>query len=182
MMGVRKMPRKTITLTVVLLLAVCVWWLMQVDREVSRFEFTPDDSQILPIITNPEQAPDSWDINNFRAFFIEYRLQRDRVRSNELEILNNMLDNPNISAEGKRKAEEQMLNLVETMEKELLVENLLKAQGYRDAIFFWHHGMANVVVQSEKLSEREFLQIVEMVSSVTGVKMDEVTVVEHEGQ
>jgi stage III sporulation protein AH len=174
-------PKKAVSLTVVLLLGVCVWWLLQVDKEVSRFEFTPDESQVLPII-GPEQAPDSWDLNQFRAFFIEYRLQRDRVRSNEMEVLNQMMANPNISAEGKRDAEKQMLALVETMEKELLVENLLKAQGYKDAIFFYHHGMANVVVQSEKLSDREFLQIAEMVSSVTGVKMEEVTVVEHQDQ
>jgi stage III sporulation protein AH len=174
-------PKKAVSLTVVLLLGVCVWWLLQVDKEVSRFEFTPDESKVLPSI-GPEQAPDSWDLNQFRAFFIEYRLQRDRVRSNEMEILNQMMANPNISADGKREAEKQMLALVETMEKELLVENLLKAQGYKDAIFFYHHGMANVVVQSEKLSDREFLQIAEMVSSVTGVKMEEVTVVEHQEQ
>jgi stage III sporulation protein AH len=174
-------PKKAVSLTVVLLLGVCVWWLLQVDKEVSRFEFTPDESQVLPSI-GPEQAPDSWDLNQFRAFFIEYRLQRDRVRSNEMEVLNQMMANPNISADGKREAEKQMLALVETMEKELLVENLLKAQGYKDAIFFYHHGMANVVVQSEKLSDREFLQIAEMVSSVTGVKMEEVTVVEHQEQ
>ncbi len=175
-------PRRAVTLTVLLLLGVCVWWLLQVDKEVSRFEFTPDESNIIPSIADPEQAPDSWDLDQFRAFFIEYRLQRDRVRSNELEILNQMLDNPNISAEGKINAEQQMLVLVETMEKELLVENLLKAKGYKDAVFFFHHGMANVVVQSEQLSDREFLQIAEMVSSVTGINMEEVTVVEHQGQ
>ncbi len=174
--------KKAFTLAVLVLLAVSVWWIFQVNEEISKVEILPDAPRVVPGIAAGEQAPDSWDINHFRAFFVEYRLQRDRVRSGELEILNQMLANPNISAEGKREAEKQMMALVAVMEKELMVENMLRAKGYKDAVFFFHQGLANVVVDAEKLSDTEFLQIAEMVSSVAGVKMEDVTVVEHSGR
>jgi stage III sporulation protein AH len=171
---------RLVTLVVLVIALTCVWWLVQVDKEVSRIEILTDDPYTPSIVTDEE--PESWDLDQFKAFFVEYRLQRDRVRANEVEMLNQMIDNPSISAEGKKEAEQQLLNLIGMMEKELLVENMLKAQGYKDAVFFYRNAMANVVVQSDKLSEREFMQIAEMVSGATGVKMEEVTVVEHQGQ
>lgn len=172
--------RKMFTLAVLLIGVVAVWWLVQVEREVSRIEILTEDELSIPsIIPETDNTPESWDMDQFKAFFIEYRLQRDRVRASEVEMLNQMIDNPNMSAKGKNQAEEQLLNLVAMMEKELLVENMLKAQGYKDAIFFYQEGLVNVVVQADQLTEQEFLQIAEAVSTVTGVKMEEVTVVEH---
>ena len=69
-------------------------------------------------------------MENSRDFFVEYRLQRDRVRASEIEMLERMIENPNISPEGKKKAEAQLLALTAAMEEELLVENMLKAEGY----------------------------------------------------
>jgi stage III sporulation protein AH len=176
------LSKKTFALAVLVLVAVSVLWICQVKEEISKLEILPDQTPAIPSISGSEQAPDSWDINHFRAFFIEYRLQRDRVRAGELEILNRMMDNPNVSAEGKREAEEQMLVLVKVMEKELIIENMLKAQGYKDAVFFFHQGVANVVVDAEQLTDTQFLQIAEMVSGVTGVKIEDVTVVEHQSR
>ncbi|MBS4030476.1 MAG: SpoIIIAH-like family protein [Clostridiales bacterium] len=172
--------RRTSTLALLLIAVVAVWWLVQVEREVSRIEILTEEELAIPsIIPDTDSTPESWDMDQFKAFFIEYRLQRDRVRASEVEMLNQMIDNPNMSAEGKKQAEEQLLKLVSMMEKEMLVENMLKAHGYKDAIFFYQEGLVNVVVQAEQLTEQEFLQIAEMVSTVTGVKMEEVTVVEH---
>lgn len=171
--------KKAFTMMVLAVLAVSVWWIFQVNEEISRVEVVRDDPVVIPGIPVSEQALDSGESNSFAAFFIEYRLQRDRVRSGELEMLKQMVDNPNISAEGKQQAEEQMLALVSLMEKELMVENMLKAKGYNDAIFFFHQEMANVVVEAEPLSDTEFFQIAEMVSNLAGVKIEHVTVVEH---
>ncbi len=172
--------KKVLTLTVLLIGAVAVWWLIQVEKEVSRIEIlTVEELAIPSIIPDTDSTPERWDTDHFKAFFIEYRLQRDRVRAGEVEMLNQMIDNPNISAEGRKQAEEQLLALVSLVEKELLVENMIKAHGYKDAIFFYREGLVNVVVQAQELTEQEFMQITEMVSSAAGVKMEEVTVVEH---
>jgi stage III sporulation protein AH len=160
---------------------VAVWWLVEVERDIINIA-SPDEPTVPSVVSDPEPNPEDWDLDQFEAFFVEYRLQRDRVRANEVEMLNGMVDNPNTSAEGKKQAENQLLSLIEVMEKELLVENMLKAHGFRDAVFFYRGGVANVVVDAESLTEQEFIQITEMVSSATGVSMDQVTVVEHTGR
>ena len=127
----------------------------------------------------PGLDPESWDLESSRDFFVEYRMQRERVRANEIEMLERMIENPNISPEGKKKAEAQLLSLTATMEEELLVENMLKAQGYKDVIIFTKEGQASVVVQAVKLNEEQFLQIAETVSNATGVRMENIAVLEH---
>lgn len=175
------MTRKLMTLTLLLVTLVAVWWLVDLNGEMINV-VSPEQPAVPSVVNDPQPLPENWDLDQFKAFFVEYRLQRDRVRASEVEMLNQMIDNPNISPEGKKQAEEQLLTLIEVMEKELLVENMLKAQGYKDAVFFYRGTIANVVVQAESLNEQEFMQIAEMVSSTTGVAMEHVTVVEHNGR
>jgi stage III sporulation protein AH len=175
--------RKLMTLTILVVTVMAVWWLVDMNRDM--FDIISPNPPSVPSIVpgqdtaDPDPNLDGWDLNDFKAFFVEYRLQRDRVRTSEVEMLNQMVDNTNISEEGKKQAEEQLLALIDMMEKELLVENMLKAHGFKDAVFFYRGNVANVVVQAEELTEQEFMQIVEMVSSATGVSMEHVTVVEH---
>ncbi|NLZ38858.1 MAG: SpoIIIAH-like family protein [Firmicutes bacterium] len=136
-----------------------------------------DENPAAPTAGDPD--PESLNLDSFEEFFVEYRLQRDRIRSNEIEMLNKMIDNPNITAEGKKEAEEQLLALLELMEKELMVENMLKAQGYKDAVFFLKDGRVNIVVQAAKLDETQFMQIADMVSIATGVSVEDISIVEH---
>ncbi|MCR3922168.1 MAG: SpoIIIAH-like family protein [Firmicutes bacterium] len=138
---------------------------------------TDEEDPTAPTVADPD--PENWDLENEEAFFVEYRLQRERMRASEVEMLNGMIANDNITAEGKKQAEEQLLELIELMEKELMVENMLKAQGYNDAVFFYKDGRVNVVVQASKLDESQFMQIADMIGSVTGVSIDNISVVEH---
>ena len=97
-------------------------------------------------------------------------------------MLNQMIENPEISAEGKKKAEEQLLALIELMEKELMIESMLKAQGYKDVVFFMRDGQVNVVVAAVALGEEEFMQIAEAVSTAAGVSLENISVTEHSTQ
>jgi len=175
-----KMSRKIMTLSVLVVTLAAVWWLAGLGSEAIKI-VSPENVAAPNVIDVPDAKLDILEVAEYEAFFVEYRLQRDRVRGKELEMLNGMIGNPDISQEGKKQAEDQLLSLVETMEKELLVENMLKAHGFADAVFFYRGRMTNVVVQAENLSDQKFLQIAEMVSGVTGVEMEEVTVVEHSG-
>lgn len=179
--------RKTFVLAVLVLILVLVWWLTQVNKEISKLDIVPDeltagidgaDEAVLGPAA-PDLLSGSLDPEQFEAFFVEYRMQRERSRSSELEVLQQMVESESVSAEGKRQAELRMMELVEAMEKEMMIENMLKAQGYEDAVFFYHENAANVVVNAENLSDSEFMQIAETVAGVTGVRLEDVTVVEH---
>ncbi|ACB85280.1 SpoIIIAH-like family protein [Natranaerobius thermophilus] len=141
---------------------------------ISKDEELDDVSDILP----PEKAED-WELEDDKDFFVEYRLQRDRVRSKEIERLNEFLDNPNTSQDAKQEVEQELLELVTKKEKELIIENLIRANGFEDAILFYRDSFANVVVRAENLSETEVMQIAEIVSENANIQTSNVKVVEH---
>jgi len=176
-------PKKIFILGALILAVGCLWWLERVDREVNRIEIgakEPAPAHAPALLPEAEALTENQEPSENRAFFVEYRLQRERVRAKEAEMLNQIIENEKVSAEGKIQAEQQLLALIALMEKELLVENMVKAKGYSEAVFFYRERLANVVVNAEELSEREVVQLAEMVSGLTGVKMEEVTVVVHQ--
>jgi stage III sporulation protein AH len=171
-------PKKLFTLLALLLAIAGIWWLVQVDREVNRIEIVTGDP-VPEAVAEVAVAEEKAVTEKMPSFFAEYRLQRDRVRSREIEMLNQIIENEKISTEAKKQAEQQLLSLIAMMEKELLVENMVKAKGYREAVFFYRDGLANVVVDVEELSEREVVQLAEMVSGLAGIGIEEVAVVKH---
>lgn len=172
--------RRIFVLAALLLAFGCVWWLMQVEREVNRIEIVTGEPPASSVMAPDSPAAGEKVLTaEGPSFFVEYRLQRDSIRSREMEMLNQLVENEKVSEEGKKQAEQQLLSLIALMEKELLVENMVKAKGYRDAVFFYRDGLANVVVEAEDLSERDVVQLAEMVSGLAGIRMEEVAVVEH---
>lgn len=68
--------------------------------------------------------------------------------------------------------------MVELMEKELIIENMLKAQGYADAIFFSGGNGATVMVNAAQLDEEEFWLITDIFAAITGFSRENVQVIQ----
>lgn len=136
------MQRKMVwILGLILVLVVAYVFLTGVEKEMSRIEIMPDEEIFKPLLADDLAVdPEHWKFDDAAAFFVEYRLERDRVRGQEIEMLNEMIDNPRVGAEARLEAEQQLLHLVDLAERELIVENMLKAQGYKDALLFSHRG------------------------------------------
>jgi len=167
-------------LGLLLVAAVTYFFISGLEKEMSRIEIVPDEGILQPILSGElSDDPSGWQFDDAHAFFVEYRLERERVRGREMEILNEMINNPQVGAEARGEAEKQLLNLIDLMEKELIVENMLKAQGYKDALLFTKKDTATVMIEAETLSEEDFLRIAEAVSSVTGVTREKVQVIQH---
>lgn len=151
------------------------------EKEMSLMEVTPDQSIIKPLLAEelPED-PTRWKYDDAHAFFVEYRLERDRVRGQELEMLNDIINNTHAGADSRREAETQVLKLVELMEKELIIENMLKAQGYKDAIYFGGKDGATLMIHSKQLSEEEFWRIADMVAAIAGFAREKIQVIQQQ--
>ena len=54
------------------------------------------------------------------------------------------------------------------MEKELTIENLIKAKGFADAAVTFHYGSVNVVVDCTELTNEQVAQILDIVTRETG--------------
>lgn len=110
-------------------------------------------------------------------FFIEYRLERDRVRSQEIQMLREVINNPNSSAQVRNEAQQRLIRLTEYMEQEMQLEALLQAKGYTDACVFIQPTAVHVIVRAHELKEEELNRIGELVGRTSGRKMEEVVII-----
>ncbi|MGB9839961.1 SpoIIIAH-like family protein [Thermovenabulum sp.] len=113
-----------------------------------------------------------------KNFFIDYRLERDRLRSQEADYLREIINNPNASKESKEKAQKDLIALAQKIEKEMMMENLIKAKGFEDSVVILAENSANVVVKSGGLQPNEVAQITDIVNRITGLPLDKITIVE----
>ena len=150
-----------------------IWW-MNIEQEIQEVTLLPKEH-------NSEMLEDTINMGDVQvdgnAFFVEYRMQRDRIRAQEIELLKDIINNPASSSEGKQNAEHNLISLVSKMEQELMLENMIKAKGFEDVVFFFKDGIANVVVKAEELTDAEFFQIAEAAASITEENLENILVI-----
>lgn len=120
-------------------------------------------------------TPADW-LADKSQFFVEYRLERERVRSQEIDMLQQLVNNPNVTAESKAEAEKKLLRLQELMEIELLVENAIRAQNFEHAILILQEEGALVIVNAKELSSQDILLIAEIAAQSTGLRNSQIKI------
>lgn len=111
-------------------------------------------------------------------FFIDYKLERDRLRSQEADYLRELINNTNASIESKEKAQQDLIALSQKVEKEMVVENLIKAKGFEDAVIFFSDEFVNIVIKTNGLLPKDVAQITDVVTKTTGITVDKITIIE----
>lgn len=108
-------------------------------------------------------------------FFTEYRLERERVRSERSDVLREMLRAAKTD-ETRGKAQEAMLRLVVEKQRETEMENLIKARGFSDALVFMRESSVSAVVRAPSLTREEVVQVADVISRVAGVRSEDITI------
>lgn len=114
----------------------------------------------------PEATPD---------FFVEYRLERDRLRSEKADVMREILQSAT-SDESRSKAQDAVVQLVVDKQKETEVENLLKGRGFSDALVLIRDQAIQIIVKAPTLTKEDVLQISHIVKQVTGVKEEQIQI------
>ena len=104
------------------------------------------------------------------------KVSREQVRSKNKETLQNIIDNKNLSAEEKEKAENQMVQMTETAEKESAAESLLAAKGFHNSVVSITDDQADVIVGASELSDANRAQIEDIVTRKTGVAAQNIVI------
>ena len=118
-------------------------------------------------------------INSDQDYFINYRLERERIRSEQLELLQQMIDHEDTLPEVKKEAEEKVLAITKGIEEELLLESLLVAKYGGEAVVFVQADKVNVVLEKNenKMTENEADKIAQLVDTYTGVGYENAIIV-----
>lgn len=137
-----------------------------------------DDPVNATLVSNDISADDvlTGGVSVTNEFFVEYRLEREKTRSKNLEALQNIAKDSSVSDDVVKKAVDEAVELSKLSEKELIVENLIKSKGYNDAIVLIHEGYANVIVDSDKLDAKDAVKIQDIVSKECDIEINKITI------
>ena len=110
------------------------------------------------------------------AYFAEAKLDREQSRAKQKDILNEMLENENISKEQKEKCTNSMLELQQRIEKETAAEAMIKSKGFREAYVRMDDETVDVVVEKGTLTDAEVAQIEDIVKRKTGMDVSKIRI------
>lgn len=144
-----RINKKTIVIAgLVLLLAV---------TGILNWSFASNQQQQL------EQPDDENNISQSVNSFADFRTERERIRTQELTSIDSIINNENTDTETLAEAQKMKLEIADIMEKELLIEGLLKAKGFEDAVITLSDESVNVIVKQVDLNEQQVAQVLEIV-------------------
>jgi len=140
-------------------------------------------SSIIPKVNNTSVPKQDTVVNDKKssdqeAYFDEARLEREQVRDEETEIFEKIISSETATAESQAKAQTELTGLSQKWEKEMIIERLIKAKNFKDAIVFINEQSVNVVVLNGKpLTQAETAQIQDIVMREAKVIAENIKIV-----
>ncbi|MGI5911719.1 MAG: SpoIIIAH-like family protein [Syntrophomonadaceae bacterium] len=125
------------------------------------------------VVNNLEQSI----VNNKDGeFFAEYRLQRERNRSREIHMLQELSSNEEQAQPAREAASMRIMRIMEDIDKEMKAENLVKSRGIAECVIISEPAMSTVIIKGSAaiISEDE---IKEIISPVLGISQEEISMV-----
>jgi len=159
-------------LAAVALIGIGCWQLARWSMALNKTE----PSANLPPVTVSSQSPKESE----GSFYPYFRLQREKVRSQQLELLQEIINNPNTDDASKQSAMNRLLTITNAMEMELKAEGLLKARGFEEGVVIIQDSAASVIVSGPPLDEAEEEQIKSQVAGVLKMDSGQVSLINRE--
>lgn len=123
------------------------------------------DSKATEIVTLATDANVNTKKNS--NYFVEYRLARDKLRGELIDRLNDIVENKNTDSKIRTEAQYQLLKIGEISEKELRIEELIKAKEFEDVVVFLDDSSIRIVISINELTEQDVVKIVDIVKGET---------------
>lgn len=107
-------------------------------------------------------------------YFVNSKIDRDKMYSQMLESYQKILDNGNISGEQKAIAAQEITKINNQKNSIMIAENLIKTKGLEDVVIFINLDSISVVVKAEELSKEQIAQIQNIVTRELNVEIPNV--------
>lgn len=111
------------------------------------------------------------------TFFTSCRAERETARAEEFALLDAILASDTSTDELIASANGKKMELIDTIERELVLEGLIKAQGFDDAVVTMSTNNINVVVSQGELTSEQVSGILSVILQETDYTASQVVVV-----
>lgn len=92
-------------------------------------------------------------------YFMNSRLERNTMYSQQIENYQNILNNTNVSEAQKKVAQEEIIRINNEQNAIMIVENLIRTKGIKDLIVFINQDSVNVIIKGKEPKKEEIAQI-----------------------
>ena len=110
-------------------------------------------------------------------YFTTVKKERESVRKEAQETIEETLKNEKLSDEDKKSALAKIEEIAGRMESESNIETLLKAKGFEKAVAVISDTGISVIVKSDGLTSAQTLQIQDIVTSETNIPLSNIKIV-----
>jgi stage III sporulation protein AH len=131
------------------------------------------------VLTNSQTLNDDSLVVNSANYFAQYRNERITTRNEELLQLDAIIESADVDTAEKNQALAMKIELTEMTEKELLLETLIKAYGFEDAVVVigLDSENVNVIAKSQELTTDDAILIYSIVSEEANVSPENVKII-----
>lgn len=153
-----------------ILLIVCgtlFWFGYRQAAKVNQTEIPPHTNQ-------PPKVPREY---NPGDSLLDFKIERDRERSREVERIQRLLDKVGLSDQVRKEAEEELWRLTQATSKEHELENLLMAKGFKECMATIGRKLVTVAITGQLKSE-DVKNIAITSAEVTGYQLDQIQILE----
>lgn len=111
-------------------------------------------------------------------YFSRARLERDIKRSESMDMLTKILDAGATDKAARTRAEDEIHLLADFTEKEVMMENLIRAKGYSEVLVFMGENLISIAVKSDGLNEVDVAVLQDIATGTTAYLPDKIKIVE----
>ena len=109
-------------------------------------------------------------------FFVQAKLEREQARAKQQDMLTEMMNNDNLTAEEISQCTDNMLTIQQRIEKETAAEAMIKAKGFTNVYVRIDDETVDVVVDKENLTDSDIAQIEDIVKRKTSMSSDKIRI------
>ncbi len=126
--------------------------------------------------TVPTKKQQTKTVTNLENYFVNYRMHRDRVMTEEIATLKALTNNPSISQSAKDQASATMVRDTQELKAETQAEGLLSARGFPLSAVTVTQNKAVVVIGAAHLNTQQIGRIANTLTEVTSLPPQDVVI------
>lgn len=145
-------------------------------NEISNTNVTNNTEVQNMVSSNSNTVEENNQATSEDSYFVQSRLDRDKMYSQMLENYQKILETSNIDAEEKTNAQTEITRINNEKNAIMIAENLIKTKGFADVVLFVNNGNVSAIIKAEKLDENQIAQIQNTITRELNVKVNKINV------
>lgn len=150
------------------------------DNEINLGDVELVNSDIVPNDefenTNASEQSNKVASNIENDYFIETKLERDKMYSEMIEVYQNLIKSEETPVEQKSIAAQEITNITNIKNSIMIAENLIKNKGFEEVIILVNSDNVNVIVKSAKLNTEEISKIQNIIQRELNVDFSNISI------